>query len=80
MKRSLQLLTLSALMAMGQLASADIISPLPAGGEGRDNLVPIEETYADRRSHAGGSIVSWGVSKAQHRGELSPSTRRFIDD
>ena len=79
MKRSLQLLTLSALMATVQLASADIISPLPAGGEGRDDLVPAEETYTDRRSPPDGSIVSWGVSKAQHRGEL-PSTRRLIDD
>ena len=77
MMRSIRLLTLSALMATGQLASADVVSPLPIGGDERDNLVPVEETYTDRRAHAGGSIVSWGMSKDRQRSETSSSTNPF---
>ena len=80
MKRGIQLLTLSALMAMGQLAYADVVSPLPAGVEGGDSLVPVEENYTDRRADAGTSIVSWGMGKDRHRGYAFSSTRRHIDN
>ena len=80
MKRSIRLLTLSALMAMGQLAYADVVSPLPAGVEGGDNLVPVEETYTDRRAEAGSNIVSWGMGKNRHHGDAFSSTGRHTAD
>ena len=80
MKRSIRLLTLAALMTMGQLASADVVSPLPAGVEGGDNLVPVEETHAERRAHAGSSIVSWGIGTNRQRSDRFPSAHRHIDD
>ena len=80
MKRSIRLLTLSALMAMGQSAYADVVSPLPAGVEGGDNLVPVEETYSDRRGDAGSTIVSWGMGNNRQRGDAFSSARSHIAD